>query len=155
MDGFEVLDAMKSNDQLSSIPVVVLTSLDEIEAATSCLQMGADDFMSKPFDIAVLQARISAVLSRRGTISGASTPHEMEVPNGESNAVSLLSEREKEVLALVAAGQSNADIAEALVLSRFTVIRHVSNIYEKIEARNRADATSFAHRHGLANWSSN
>ena len=149
MDGFKVLEQMSSDDSLRDIPVIMLTSLDEVDAATACLQMGADDFMSKPFDASVLQARIEAVLGRerrRSVLRNMSTDR---VSDQEQKAADLLSEREKEVLGLVATGRSNADIAEGLFLSRFTVIRHVSNIYEKIQARNRADATAFAYRHGF------
>jgi DNA-binding NarL/FixJ family response regulator len=61
-----------------------------------------------------------------------------------------LSAREAEVLALVAAGRTNREIAAALVLSVSTVQNHLVTIYRKIDARNRADATAFALRHGLA-----
>jgi DNA-binding CsgD family transcriptional regulator/tetratricopeptide (TPR) repeat protein len=63
-------------------------------------------------------------------------------PNG-------LTEREVEVLRLVAAGKSNAEIAAELVLSIRTVERHISNIYGKTSSHNRADAASFAFRYGL------
>jgi pimeloyl-ACP methyl ester carboxylesterase/DNA-binding CsgD family transcriptional regulator len=61
----------------------------------------------------------------------------------------VLSPRELEVLRLLAAGKSNAHIAEELVISQNTVIRHVSNIYAKTGATNRAEATSYAHRHAI------
>lgn len=61
----------------------------------------------------------------------------------------LLSVRELEVLRLVAAGRSNQQIADELVISLNTVARHVSNIFDKTGAANRAEATSYAHRHGL------
>lgn len=61
-----------------------------------------------------------------------------------------LSAREVEVLALVAAGRTNREIAAALVLSVSTVQNHLVTIYRKIDARNRADATAFALRHGIA-----
>lgn len=61
-----------------------------------------------------------------------------------------LSEREVEVLRLVASGKSNREIAEILVLSVNTVNRHVSHIFEKTGAQNRAEATAFALRQGLA-----
>ncbi|MGD9891787.1 MAG: LuxR C-terminal-related transcriptional regulator, partial [Dehalococcoidia bacterium] len=61
-----------------------------------------------------------------------------------------LSAREAEVLRLVAAGRTNKEIAAALVLSVSTVQNHLVTIYRKIDARNRADATAFALRHGLA-----
>jgi DNA-binding NarL/FixJ family response regulator len=65
-------------------------------------------------------------------------------------AAGALSGREAEVLRLIAAGRSNAQIADALVISVNTVQRHVSNIFAKIGAANRAEATAYALRQGLA-----
>jgi DNA-binding NarL/FixJ family response regulator len=62
----------------------------------------------------------------------------------------VLSAREVEVLRLIAQGRSNAAIASALVISLNTVRRHVSNIFDKIGAANRAEAAAYALRHGLA-----
>ena len=62
-----------------------------------------------------------------------------------------LSLREAEVLRLLAAGKSNQQIADELVISVNTANRHVSNIYAKTGAANRAEAVSYAHRNGLAN----
>jgi DNA-binding NarL/FixJ family response regulator len=61
----------------------------------------------------------------------------------------VLSARELEVLRLIAAGRSNAQIAEALVISPNTVGRHVSNIFDKTGAANRAEAAAYALRNGL------
>ena len=61
-----------------------------------------------------------------------------------------LSAREAEVLRLLADGKSNPEIAETLVISRFTVNRHISNIFVKIGAANRVEATTYAYRHRLA-----
>ncbi|MEA2619754.1 MAG: hypothetical protein QOC97_527, partial [Chloroflexota bacterium] len=66
------------------------------------------------------------------------------------HGTSGLTTREIEVLRLLAAGMSNAEIAASLGLSVNTIERHVSNVYRKIDARGRADATAFAIRHGLA-----
>jgi DNA-binding NarL/FixJ family response regulator len=60
-----------------------------------------------------------------------------------------LTEREVEVLRLIAAGRNNREIAEELVLSVRTVERHITNIYGKINARGKADATAYAMTHGL------
>jgi pimeloyl-ACP methyl ester carboxylesterase/DNA-binding CsgD family transcriptional regulator len=65
-------------------------------------------------------------------------------------APSGLSHRELEVLRLLAGGDSNSEIAKRLQLSTHTVERHVANIYRKIDARGRADATAYALRHDLA-----
>jgi DNA-binding CsgD family transcriptional regulator len=60
-----------------------------------------------------------------------------------------LTEREAEVLRLVAAGKTNKQIAEDLCLSANTVGRHISNVFTKLGVNSRAAATSFAHRHGI------
>ena len=60
-----------------------------------------------------------------------------------------LTQREVEVLRLVASGKSNREIAEELVIAEGTARRHVNNIYDKIGARNRAEATSYALKEGL------
>jgi DNA-binding CsgD family transcriptional regulator/pimeloyl-ACP methyl ester carboxylesterase len=86
-----------------------------------------------------------------GDMEGAAAA--VEAYLGESSTAGLpagLSEREAEVLRLVAAGRSNREIGEALSISLNTVDRHVSNILTKIGASNRAEAASFAVRHGLA-----
>ena len=67
-----------------------------------------------------------------------------------SRAVADLTRREAEVLRRLAGGQTNAEIAADLALSVHTVERHVSNLYLKIDAHNRAEATAYALRHGLA-----
>ncbi|MEP7216805.1 MAG: LuxR C-terminal-related transcriptional regulator, partial [Anaerolineaceae bacterium] len=61
-----------------------------------------------------------------------------------------LSEREVQVLQLIATGKTNAEIAEALVISPYTVARHVSHIFQKIGTAHRSDAAAWAVRHGLA-----
>jgi DNA-binding NarL/FixJ family response regulator len=61
-----------------------------------------------------------------------------------------LSQREVEVLGLIAAGKSNREIAEALVLSVRTVERHIANIYGKTGVRTKAQATAYALRHNLS-----
>jgi len=69
-------------------------------------------------------------------------PHTSGNPDG-------ITPRESEVLRLIASGKTNREVAEALVLSPTTVERHISNLYAKIGARGRADATAYAIRHGL------
>jgi DNA-binding NarL/FixJ family response regulator len=65
-------------------------------------------------------------------------------------AAAPLSHRETEVITLLSSGRENAEIAAVLGVSVHTVERHVANIFIKIAVRNRAEATAWAHRHGLA-----
>jgi DNA-binding CsgD family transcriptional regulator/pimeloyl-ACP methyl ester carboxylesterase len=71
-------------------------------------------------------------------------------PGAGSHADARLSERELEVLRLLAAGRSNQQIADELVISVNTVTRHVSNIFDKTGVANRAQATAYAKDHGIA-----
>jgi DNA-binding NarL/FixJ family response regulator len=62
----------------------------------------------------------------------------------------VLTQREAEVLRLVAAGSTNRAIAAQLVISEHTVARHLNNIFAKLDVSSRAAATAYAYRHGLA-----
>lgn len=64
MDGFEVLSAMKANSKLRSVPVIMISALDEMASVSRCIEAGADDFISKPFDRVILASRIGAVVRR-------------------------------------------------------------------------------------------
>jgi DNA-binding NarL/FixJ family response regulator len=83
-----------------------------------------------------------------GLPAGAASPPAKPL-NADSASPGGLSSREVEVLRLLAAGKSNAQIAADLVISQNTVIRHVSNIFAKTGAANRAAAGDYAHRHGI------
>jgi DNA-binding CsgD family transcriptional regulator len=69
---------------------------------------------------------------------------------GRPTAAGPLSQRESEVIRLLAGGLENSEIAVSLGVSVHTVERHVANIFVKIGIRNRAEATAWAHRHGMA-----
>src|SRR5688500_6435296 len=60
MDGYQVLDQMKDDDRLRLLPVIVITALDELDSAVKCIEMGADDYLPKPFDPVLLSARVRA-----------------------------------------------------------------------------------------------
>lgn len=65
MDGIEVLRFMKGEATLSHVPVVMISALDDADRIATCLEMGADDFLSKPFNPVILKARVSSSLSRK------------------------------------------------------------------------------------------
>jgi PAS domain S-box-containing protein len=65
MDGFQVLERMKARYELQDVPVIVLSALDDQTNAVRSIEMGAEDFIAKPFDAVVLRARIGAILRRR------------------------------------------------------------------------------------------
>jgi signal transduction histidine kinase len=63
MDGYHVLAQMKSDDLLRRIPVIVISSMDEVESAVRCIEMGATDYLTKPFNPVLLHARLNASLA--------------------------------------------------------------------------------------------
>lgn len=65
MDGYEVLSILKADEKLRGIPVIMITALDLIESAVRCIEMGAEDYLPKPYDPVLLRARISACLERK------------------------------------------------------------------------------------------
>ena len=65
MDGYAVLGEMKNDPLLRHIPIIVLSALDEVESVVRSIEMGADDYLFKPFDPVLLNARISALLERK------------------------------------------------------------------------------------------
>ena len=65
MNGYQVLEEMKSTPRLRDIPVVVLSALDEIGSVVRCIELGAEDYLPKPFDPVLLRARINACLEKK------------------------------------------------------------------------------------------
>lgn len=103
------------------------------QPATALVALGrADELLSRHTATSDLEARLQRVAGQ------------------QSRQASGLTTRELDVLRLVAAGQTNREIADALVISEKTAINHVSHIFEKLEVNSRAGATAYALRHGLA-----
>ncbi|MBN8629520.1 MAG: response regulator [Rhodobacterales bacterium] len=65
MDGFEVLKAMKANSALRDIPAIVISSLEEMDDVVKAIELGAEDFLTKSFDVVLLRARLNAGLERK------------------------------------------------------------------------------------------
>jgi signal transduction histidine kinase len=65
MDGFQVLEKVKADPELRDIPVIVISALDEIDSAVRCIEIGAEDFLPKPFNPVLLRARLQASLQKK------------------------------------------------------------------------------------------
>ncbi|WP_455208217.1 response regulator [Kaarinaea lacus] len=64
-DGFEVLQEIKAHNDLRMIPVIMITALDDTSSAARCIQLGAEDYLTKPFDPILLKARVATCLERK------------------------------------------------------------------------------------------
>jgi class 3 adenylate cyclase/DNA-binding response OmpR family regulator len=65
MDGFQVLEQLKADAALRHLPVIVISALDDIESVVRCIEMGAEDYLPKPFNSVLLRARVSACLEKK------------------------------------------------------------------------------------------
>ena len=113
---------------------------------TAGLLVGADDYVVKPVDPGELAARIRRSLRRAGVLGNGTGNGSV---NGASAAELSLSPREQEVLALLAEGRSQAEIAKALVISPKTVGTHIQRLLGKLGVHSRAQAVARAFQLGI------
>ena len=142
---------------LPATQVLVLTTYADDESIFPALQAGARGYLTKDVGAEEIERAIRSVAGGRTHLDPAVQQRLVNAaidggpPPGAGAALpDELTPREAEVLALIAAGRSNAEIAEALVVSAATVKTHVNRIFYKTGARDRAQAVRYAYEHGLA-----
>jgi DNA-binding NarL/FixJ family response regulator len=150
MDGVEALRRLRELDNHAR--VLIVTSFTEQRTVVPALRAGAAGYVYKDVDPDALAGAIRSVhaghILLQPEVAGALLSQE-ENGSGPGRAGSL-TEREREVLGLIADGRSNREIARALVLSEKTVKTHVSNILMKLDLADRTQAALWAVRHGVA-----
>ena len=149
MDGWDTLKAIRKNKNTETIPVIMLTAVSEDQKIVSGLKIGADDYIVKPFILPNLLARIEAVLRRSNWQKETSTKAEKTL-NKDVN-IEALTPKEKEVLALVAQGASNQEIADKLCVRDVTVKTHLNSVFKKLKVTNRTQAVLLAMQIDLIN----
>ena len=142
MDGWDTLKAIRSNKKIKYIPVIMITAVSEDQKVVSGLRIGADDYIVKPFILPNLLARIEAVL-RRCQWQKEAAPKQEAGLNKNVN-IDALTPKEEEVLALVAKGASNQEIADQLYVRDVTVKTHLNSIFKKLKVTNRTQAVLLA-----------
>lgn len=154
-DGLEATRRIVTDERLAQVKIIILTTFDLDEYIFEAIRVGASGFLVKdtePIDLirgiqAVAQgdALLSPSVTRQLIAEFATlTRKAVAVPGLES-----LTDREREVMALVATGLSNEEIAERLVISPATAKTHVSRTMMKLGARDRAQLVVFAYESGL------
>jgi DNA-binding NarL/FixJ family response regulator len=156
MDGLEATGRITALDPAGATRVLILTTFDLDEYVYRALRAGASGFLLKDTRPAELLAAIRVVaggdallapsVTRRLIEEFARRPDPDRVP---PTALDALTDREREVMVVVAAGLSNAEIAERLVVSEATAKTHVSRILAKLHARDRAQLVMLAYETGL------
>lgn len=158
VDGLTAARTIAAHDDLGDVKVLVLTTFELDEYVYEALRAGASGFLVKHTEPAELlravrvvaagDALLSPGVTRRLIAAFTDTPADPVAP--DARIVELLTSRERDVVALVAEGLSNEEIAERWYVSQATVRTHVSRAMTKLYARDRAQLVVFAYRNGLA-----
>jgi DNA-binding NarL/FixJ family response regulator len=140
--------------------VVVLTTYADDESIIGALQAGALGYLTKDATRAEIgrailaaaagQAVLDPAVQRRLLSAATRDPGGPAAPSGDPGGVDDLTPREADVLRLIAAGQSNREIARTLYVSEATVKTHVNRIFAKTGSRDRVQAMRYAYTHGYA-----
>ena len=149
MDGWDTLKAIRKNKETERTPVIMITAVSEDQKIVSGLKIGADDYIVKPFILPNLLARIEAVLRRSNWQKDAQQKQEKTLNKDVS--IDALTPKEKEVLALVAKGASNQEIADKLCVRDVTVKTHLNSVFKKLKVTNRTQAVLLAMQIDLIN----
>jgi RNA polymerase sigma factor (sigma-70 family) len=154
MSGTEACRLIKSAHP--DVRVLMLTSFGEEEAVMASIMAGASGYLLKNAGRSELLSAIRAVAGGQSLLDPSVTKKVMErlaslTQKESDHAVETLSEREREVVELVARGLTNKEIAEKLIISENTSRNHVSRILDKLGLSRRSEAAVFAVQHGLLN----
>ncbi len=155
-----VLDGLAATREIcesdSTAAVLMLTTFDRDDFLFEALEAGASGFLLKTAEAETLieavqalargDALLSPAVTRRVIARSVQAPNERQVPA----AFDALTDRERDVLARMARGMSNAEIARELFVGDATVKTHVSNVLMKLGLRDRIHAVIWAYEHGIA-----
>ncbi len=134
LDGHGVLEALRRIPSVSGTPFIFLTARGEKQDLRLGMNLGADDYLTKPVSAEDLLAAIRARLEREGKRAGGFSPDFRSAAPLQSLG---LTPREAEVLLWVAQGKSNPEIATILGSAENTIRVHLSHVFEKLGADNR------------------
>jgi DNA-binding NarL/FixJ family response regulator len=160
-DGLEATRAIADDERLAGVRIVILTTFELDEYVFEAIRSGASGFLVKDTEPVELLRAVRAVAAGDALLSpgvtrrliGAFATQTRDAP--PAPALDLLTEREREVMALVGEGLTNDEIAERLFGSPLTAKTHVSRTMVKLGARDRAQLVVFAYESGLVRpgWS--
>jgi NarL family two-component system response regulator LiaR len=147
MDGIAATRAIL--EDCPDIKIIAMTSFEEEELVQGVLAAGAISYLLKNVTSDELAKAIRDAVSGRSTLSPEAATALIHATRPTKQPSYDLTEREMEVLHLVVQGQSNQQIAEAMVISLSTVKAHISNILSKLQVASRAEAIAYALKHKL------
>lgn len=152
LDGLEATRQLAGADVADPLAVVILTTFDDDELVHQALEAGARGFLLKDTDTDLLLHAINAAAAGDAliapNITGRLLARFADAARDNTAPAVALTDRERDILAAVARGDTNAEIAQALHLSLSSVKAHISHLMDKIGARNRVQIAIWAHQTG-------
>lgn len=155
-NGLAATTAICADPNLTATRVLILTTFETDEYVAQALRGGASGFLGKDVSAEALLAGIRTVAAGDALLSPAATRALItrfltttDVPATPDERLSVLTAREREVMALAAEGRSNSEIAQRLVVSPLTVRTHIQRAMTKLRARDRAQLVVIAYQTGL------
>jgi len=157
LDGIAATRRITGDDDLAAVRILILTTFEVDEYVFEALRAGASGFLGKGARPAALIDAIRTVARGDSLLSPAATRGLIArylvlndtSPTTTAGLLDALTDREREIVALVATGMSNAEIAEHFTLSPLTVKTHVNHAMTKLDARDRAQLVVLAYQAGL------
>lgn len=157
VDGLEATRAINADPHLAGVHILILTTFELDEYVVEALRAGASGFLGKSVEPLEFLHGIRTVAAGEALLSPRATralisrylAAPSDAAGGSLDALAALTDRERELVALVAHGLSNADIAARLYLSPLTVKTHINRAMTKIGARDRAQLVVVAFQSGL------
>jgi DNA-binding NarL/FixJ family response regulator len=156
-DGVEATRRLR--DHAAGVKVIVLTTYADDRSVIDALRAGARGFLTKDAGAEEINKALHAVIAGQAAIDPAVQHHLLDAVTGRGAGLAPtpqqaalpdgLTAREGQVLALIAEGLSNPEIATRLVVSEATIKTHINHLFTKIGARDRAQAVGYAYRHNL------
>jgi DNA-binding NarL/FixJ family response regulator len=155
-DGVEATRRLRELDP--NIKVLMLTTYADDRSVIDALRSGARGYLTKDAGAEEIQRAIEQLTEGQAAIDPAVQHHLLDAiaaipppatPEPGTQLPDGLTPREAEVLALIAEGLSNSEIAERLVVNETTVKSHINHLFAKTGVRDRAQAVTYAYRHGL------
>ncbi len=147
MDGSEATRRIMALGK--QVKIIILTSFHEQDLVEQALRAGATSYLLKNVTAEELAAAIRSAYAGQTTLAPEATEALINSARKRSDVGFDLTEREREVLTLLAVGSSNPEISEQLSISMATVKFHLTNIFTKLGARNRVVAVTIALEHNL------
>jgi DNA-binding NarL/FixJ family response regulator len=143
LDGLSLIDKLRKRPEFDSLPFIIITALDPQIHMRKGMNLGADDYLSKPFSITELLTTVKARLNRIQSIRR-SAEGNVQKEVSINHLLTLLTPSELGIIKLIASGNTSIDIAQKLQLSVKTVENHRHNMAFKLDLKGKNSLLHFA-----------